>query len=137
MLSRSLASFRRFQDITATMDDRARLLELEAENAELRAENAELRRRLAQVEHQLQHFLQRRKCTTGKRPPRAGTPADRRRQEHRRHPGSLRPEPPPGTVFTEHDVHPRQCPHRGSADLEATGTFEGHFVADLPEPKVE
>src|SRR5262245_40303741 len=98
MLSRSLASFRRFQDITATMDDRARLLELEAENAKLWAENAELRRRLAQLEHQLQPILQRRKRT-------AGTPADRRRQEHRQHPGSLRPEPPPGTVFTEHDVH--------------------------------
>jgi transposase len=119
------------------MDERARLLELEAENAALRAENAELRRRLAQVEQQLQHILQRRKRTGAKRPPRAGTPADRRRQEHRQHPGSLRPEPPPDTVFTEHDVHPRQCPHCGSADLEATGTFEDHFVADLPEPKVE
>jgi transposase len=130
------------------MDDRAQLLsriaELEAKNAELKAKNAELetetaelRRRLAQLEHQLQQIHQRRKRSTAKRPPKAGTSADRRRQEHRQHPGYVRPEPPAGTVFTEHDVHPKQCPHCGSADLQATGTFEDHFVADIPEPKVE
>src|SRR5436853_337707 len=111
MLSRSLASFRRIWDITETMDDRARLLELEAENAELRTENAELRRRLAQVEHQLQNILRRRKRTGGQRPPKAGTAADRRRKPHRQHPGSVRDEPPPGTSFLEHDVHPEQCPY--------------------------
>jgi len=116
------------------MDDRAQLLE---RITELETENAELRRRLAQVEHQLQQIHQRRKRSSAKRPPKAGTPADRRRQAHRQHPGSVRPEPPPGTVFTEHEVHPQQCPHCGSADLEVTGTFEDHFVADLPEPQVE
>jgi transposase len=116
------------------MDDRAQLLE---RITELEAENAELRRRLAQVEHQLQQIHQRRKRSSAKRPPKAGTPADCRRQAHRQHPGSVRPEPPPGTVFTEHEVHPQQCPHCGSADLEVTGTFEDHFVADLPEPQVE
>jgi hypothetical protein len=64
-------------------------------------------------------------------------PADRRRREHRQHPGYVRDEPPPGTGFIEHDVHPQQCPHCGSADLEATGGFEDHFVADIPEPKIE
>jgi len=126
------------------MDVQLRLLELEAENAELKAENAELkaesaelRRRLAQLEHQLQQIHQRRKRTQAKRPPKAGTPADRRRQEHRQHPGYLREEPPPGTVFIEHDVHPDQCPHCGSPDLEGTGAFDDHFVADIPEPKIE
>jgi Transposase IS66 family/zinc-finger binding domain of transposase IS66 len=116
------------------MDDRAQLLE---RIAELEAENAELRRRLAQLEHQLQQIHQRRKRAAAKRPPKAGTPADRRRQEHRQHPGSVRPEPPPGTVFIEHDVHPQQCSHCGSGDLEPTGAFDDHFVADIPEPKIE
>ena len=119
------------------MDVPQRLLELEAENAELKAENAELRRRLAQVEQQLQQIHQRRKRTQANRPPKAGTPADRRRQEHRQHPGYVRDEPPLGTPLLEHDIHPAQCPHCGSTDLEATGAFEDHFVADIPEPKIE
>ena len=105
--------------------------------AELEAENAELRQRLAQLEHQLQKFLQRRKRPAHRAEPRQGTPADRRRQEHRQHPGAVRPEPPPDTAFLEHDVHPRQCTHCGSADLEATGQFDDHVVADLPEPKLQ
>lgn len=105
--------------------------------AELEAENAELRRRIVQLEHQLQTVLQRRKRTTGKRPQRQGTPADRRRKEHRRHPGVFRPDPPAGTKFVEHDVHPRECRHCGSGDLEATGQFDDHIVADLPEPQLE
>jgi hypothetical protein len=89
------------------------------------------------LEHQLQQIHQRRKRTQAKRPSKAGTPADRRRRQHRQHPGSVRAQPPPGTSFIEHDVHPKQCPSCGSVDLEATGAFEDHFVADLPEPKVE
>lgn len=116
---------------------RAENAQLKADNAELRAENAELRRRLAQLEHQLQHFFQRRKRTTAKAKPRAGTADDRRRQHHRQHPGSVRQQPPPDTPFLEHDVHPSQCPHCGSSDLEATGTFTDHFVADIPEPRLE
>jgi transposase len=105
--------------------------------AELEAENAALRRRIAQLEQQLQTFLQRRKRRKAAAPPRQGTPADRRRKEHRQHPGVFRPEPPPDTTFVEHDVHPQQCSHCGGADLEATGRFEDHIVADLPEPKLE
>jgi len=105
--------------------------------AELEAENAELRKRIAQLEHQVQTFLQRRKRSKAKRPPRQGTPDDRRRQEHRKHPGVFRPEPPAGTQFIEHDVHPQQCPHCGNADLEATGAFEDHIVVDIPEPQLE
>jgi hypothetical protein len=105
--------------------------------AELEAENAELRQRIAQLEHQLQSFLQRRKRRTNRGSPRQGTPADRRRQEHRQHPGVFRPEPPPGTTFIEHDVHPQQCTHCGSRDLEATDQFDDHLVADIPEPKLE
>jgi Transposase IS66 family/zinc-finger binding domain of transposase IS66 len=105
--------------------------------AELEAENAELRRRIAELEHQLQTILQRRKRFKGKAPPRQGTPADRRRKEHRKHPGVFRPEPPPGTTFIEHDVHPQQCTHCGSHNLESTNTFEDHIVADIPEPKLE
>jgi transposase len=104
---------------------------------ELEAENAELRGRIAQLEHQLQSFLQRRKRRTNQRPPRQGTPQDRRLVEHRKHPGAFRPEPPPDAEFINHDVHPQQCSHCGSADLEATGQFQDHFVADLPEPKLE
>src|SRR5262249_57874670 len=29
------------------------------------------------------------------------------------------------------------CSHCGAHDLESTGQFEDHFVADLPEPKLE
>jgi transposase len=105
--------------------------------AELEAENAELRRRIALLEQQVQTFLQRRKRPKNQRPPRQGTPADRRRQEHRQHPGVFRPEPPPGTTFIEHDVHPEQCSHCGSSELEATGQFDDHLVADIPEPKLE
>jgi transposase len=105
--------------------------------AELEAENAELRKRIAQLEHQVQTFLQRHKRSKAKRPPRQGTPDDRRRQEHRKHPGVFRPEPPAGTQFIEHDVHPQQCPHCGNADLEATGAFEDHIVVDIPEPQLE
>jgi transposase len=115
----------------------ARVAVLEAENAELRSENAELRKRIGLLEHQVQTFLQRRKRGKPQRPPRQGTPDDRRRQPHRQHPGVGRPEPPPGTAFIEHDVHPQQCPHCGSGDLEATGQFDDHIVADLPEPKLE
>lgn len=105
--------------------------------AELEAENAELRQRIAQLEQQLQQFHQRRKRRTAQRPPRQGTPADRRRSEHRQHPGVFRPEPPPGTTFIDHEVHPQQCTHCGSNDLEPTGTFDEHIVADIPEPKLE
>jgi hypothetical protein len=116
------------------MDDRPLLLE---RIAELEAENAELRRKLAQLEQELQKIRQRRK-----RPPATGpaTPSprpDRRRTPHRQHPGCFRPDPPPGTAFIEHEVHPHQCPHSGGQDLEATGQFDDHLVADLPEPKVE
>jgi transposase IS66 family protein/transposase IS66-like protein len=105
--------------------------------AELEAENAELRRRIAQLEQQLQTFLQRRKRAQGRGSPRQGTPADRRRQEHRQHPGVFRPEPPADTTFIEHDVRPQHCTHCGSADLEPTRTLEDHIVADIPEPKLE
>lgn len=105
--------------------------------AELEAENAELRRRIAQLEQQIQTFLQRRKRTTAKRPPRQGTRADRRRQEHRVHPGVFRPDPPTDTKFVEHEVHPQCCRHCGSGELEATGQFDDHIVADLPEPQLE
>jgi len=105
--------------------------------ADLEAENTDLHRRLAQVEHQLQNIRQR-----GKRPsqrcdePRSQR-TDRRRKGHRQHPGYSRPEPPPGTVFVEHHVHPQQCSHCGARDLESTGQFEDHIVADIPEPRLE
>jgi len=115
------------------MDD---LEQLRQENAELRAENAELRGRLAQLEHELQKIRQRGKRSHPRAEPKNAR-TDRRRKKHRKHPGSFRPEPPPGTVFVEHDVVPRQCTHCGSRDLEATGEFQDHIVADMPEPKIE
>ncbi len=105
--------------------------------AELEAENAELRRRLAQVEHELQKIRQRGKRSRNGRGESKGPRADHRRREHRKHPGSFRPEPPPDTNFIEHDVHPQQCSHCGASDLEPTGQFEDHVVADLPEPQIE
>ena len=105
--------------------------------AELEAENAELRRRVAQLEHQLQQVLQRRKRRTGGGPPRQGTPNDRRRKEHRQHPGFFRPEPPPDTTFIEHDVHPKQCSHCGSDDLQPTKDFEDHISSPTsPSPNL-
>jgi hypothetical protein len=115
---------------------KAEIAEVKAENAELRAENAELRQRLAHAEHEVEKIRQRRKKTHAKKARK--TPAtDRRRKKHRKHPGSFRPEPPPDTQFIEHDVHPQQCSHCGGHDLEPTGEFEDHVVADLPEPKIE
>jgi transposase len=105
--------------------------------AELEAANAELRRQIAQLEHQIQTILQRRKKRPNEKPPKQGTPADQRRTEHRKHPGSFRSEPPPNTEFIEHEVHPEQCPHCGSNDLEPTDRFDDHLVADIPEPKLE
>jgi transposase len=116
------------------MEERQQLLE---RIAELEAENADLRRRLEQLEHQLQAILQRGKRTRGRAKKKDPTGTDRRTQQHRQHPGVFRPDPPPGTAFLEHDVHPQQCPHCGCADLEPTGHYEDHVVADLPEPKVE
>lgn len=105
--------------------------------AELEAENAELQRRIAQLEHQLQSVLQRRKRAKDSGKPRHGTAADRRRKEHRKHPGIFRPDPPPETTFIEHDVHPQQCTHCGSDQLEPTRKWQDHIVADIPEPKLE
>jgi Transposase IS66 family/zinc-finger binding domain of transposase IS66 len=116
------------------MDD---LEQLRQENAELRAENAALRRRLALLEHELQKIHQRGKRTGSDRSDRQRARTDRRRKKHRKHPGCFRPEPPPNTVFIEHDVRPQQCCHCGSDDLEPTGQFEDHIVADIPEPKIE
>ena len=113
------------------------IADLEQRITDLEAENADLRRRLAQIEHQLQNIRRRRQRPSQRRDPAQGPRTDRRRKEHRRHPGSFRPEPPPGTVFIEHDVRPQQCAHCGAHDLEATGQFEDHLVADLPEPKLE
>ena len=115
----------------------AHIASLEQRIADLEAENADLRRRLAQVEHQLQNIHQR-----GKRPPGAATsPTAREPTAAARDivsiPAAFGPEPPPGTVFIEHDVRPEQCPHCGACDLEPTGQFEDHFVADIPEPKLE
>jgi hypothetical protein len=116
------------------MDDRQQLLD---RIAELEAENAELRRRLGQVEHQLQHILQRKKRKSAGHDQEKPKGPDRRRKPHRKHPGYFRPEPPPGTVFIEHEVHPQECSHCGSSDLEPTESFEDHLVADIPEPKLE
>src|SRR5947209_10706324 len=116
------------------MDDRQQLLE---RIAALEAENADLRRRLGQLEHELQKVLQRRKRTRGAAENKGPAPTDRRRRQHRQHPGVVRPDPPPGTAFVEHDVHPQQCSHCGGDDLEATDQFEDHIVADIPEPKIE
>lgn len=113
------------------------LQQLRERNAELEAENAELRRRLAQLEHELQKIHQRRKRTGTNRTDAKPSRTDRRRKKHRKHPGSVRPEPPPGTVFIDHDVYPQQCSHCGGRDLEATDQYEDHVVADIPEPKIE
>lgn len=119
------------------MDDRdRRIAELKGENAALQAENAALRKRLQQVEQQLQTILQRRKKTRAAPDPKRAE-RDRRRKKFRKHPGSFRPEPLPDTVFIEHDVRPEQCSHCGARELTATGEFEDHIVADIPEPKLE
>jgi hypothetical protein len=110
---------------------------LEQLTAEQDAEIAELRRRLAQVEHELQTIRQRGKCRRNNRNAPSEAHTDHRRKEHRKHPGFFRPEPPPGTIFIEHDVHPKQCSHCGASDLEPTGQFDDHVMADIPEPKIE
>jgi hypothetical protein len=122
------------------MDDRQLLLEqlatLQVAYAHLQAENAQLRKQLEQVQHQLQTILQRRKKTRGTADPQKSK-TDRRRKGQRKHPGTTRPEPPPGTVFIEHTVIPEQCPHCGSHDLTPTGEVTEHTCADIPEPKIE
>jgi hypothetical protein len=116
------------------MDDRQQFVD---RIAELEAENAELRRRLALLEHELQKIHQRGKRTRNGDNDQKKSRSDRRRKKHRKHPGSFRPEPPPDTVFIEHDVRPQQCSQCGGSDLEPTGQFEDHIVADIPEPKIE
>jgi len=127
--------------ITWVMDElqtlREHIAELKAENAELKAENAELRKRLAQVEHELQKIHQRRKRAGADRTDAKAPRIDRRRKQHRKHPGCVRPEPPPDTVFIEHAVYPQQCTHCGSRDLETTDQYQDHIVVDIPEPKLE
>jgi transposase len=122
------------------MDDQQQFVDriagLEAENADLRAENADLRQRLEQLEKELQNIRQRRKKTRARADRKQGH-NDCRRKKHRQHPGSFRAEPSPGTVFIEHEIRPQQCSHCGGNDLEPTGRFEDHVVADIPEPKVE
>jgi len=113
------------------------LQQLRQENAELKAENAELRRRLAQLEHELQKIHQRRKRTRQGPSDAKDASKDRRHKKYRQHAGSVRLEPPPDTVFIEHDVHPQECCHCGSGDLEPTGQFQDHVVADLPEPQID
>jgi hypothetical protein len=120
--------------IIRVMDE---LQQLRERNTELEAENAELRRRLAQLEHELQKIRQRRKRTKADRTDPQTARTDRRRKKYRQHPGFLRPEPPPDTVFIEHDVFAEQCSHCGGRDLEATDQYEDHIVADIPEPKIE
>jgi hypothetical protein len=115
------------------MDDREQLRQ---RIAELEAENAELRKRLAELEHQLQNIQQRRKKSHAAQDAKRSR-RDRRRKKYRKHPGSFRPDPPPDTVFIEHEVRPTECSHCGSDDLEATDEFEDHIVADIPEPKLE
>src|SRR5271167_496500 len=113
------------------------LQQLRERNAELEAENAELRRRVVQLEHELQKIHQRRKRTGADRTDPKTARTDRRRKKYRKHAGFLRPEPPPDTVFIEHDVYAQQCTHCGGRDLEATDQYEDHIVADIPEPKIE
>jgi hypothetical protein len=115
------------------MDDRPQLLE---RISVLEAENAQLRKQLEQLQHQLQAIHQRRKKTRTSTDPKSSQ-RDRRRKKHRKHPGSFRADPPPDTQFIEHDVRPNECTHCGGTDLEATGQFEDHVVADIPEPKIE
>lgn len=115
------------------MDDKQPFLD---RIAELEAENAELRQRLATLEHELQKIQQRSKKSRPKADKKTAR-SDRRRKKHRKHPGSFRPEPPPDTVFIEHEVHPQECSHCGGDDLEPTGQFEDHIVADIPEPKID
>jgi transposase IS66 family protein/transposase IS66-like protein len=115
------------------MDDRQQLVE---RIGELETENAQLRKRVEQLEHQLQNIHQRGKKTRTHKDSKCSQ-RDRRRKKHRKHPGYFRPEPPPDTQFVEHDVHPEQCSHCGGKDLEATGQFKDHIVADIPEPKIE
>ena len=66
---------------------------------------------------------------------------DRRTKRHRQHPGTFR-EPPkleeiPPEQVEQHDVKLEHCPCCGSGRLRATGEFEDHVVADIPEPKAE
>src|SRR5690348_11837234 len=88
---------------------------LEQRITDLEAENADLRRRLAQVEHDLQNIRQRGKRTSHRRHDSELPPTDHRRKEHRKHPGCFPAEPPPGTVFIDHDVRPVQCSHCGAS----------------------
>gem|GEM_PF-4595580 len=63
--------------------------------ADLEAENADLRRRLAQVEHQLQSVRQRDKRPSHRRDEPHSPRTDRRRKDHRQHPGCFRLQPIP------------------------------------------
>src|SRR5262249_35573361 len=77
----------------------ALIASLDQRIADLEAGNADLRRRLAQAEPQLQNTRQRGQRPSPRRDESHSPRTDRRRKDHRQHPGCFRPEPPPGTVF--------------------------------------
>lgn len=114
------------------MDDRQELLDLIAEQ---RREIAELKARVAELEAELRrrgkNYRPKGNAAKKKR-----KHPDRRRREHRQHPGSARPKIGGGEEAIHHDVHVDHCPFCGCA-VDATGDFEDVFVEDIPEPKVE
>ena len=103
---------------------------------ELETENAELRRELTQVQQQLQQIVRRKRPRQPPGQPK-GAASDRRRKQHRQHPGCFRPPPPDEQVSEHHDCTVAACPHCGSSALTPTGHFEDQLVEDLPPPRLE
>lgn len=121
------------------MDDREDLLKRIVKLETINVEQAEVIARQSQRIAELEAELKRR----GKRyRPKGNTPAterkrpDRRRREHRQHPGQTRPEPPARQDIQHHDVVVEACPTCGGT-LEPTDKYTDHYVEEIPEPKVE
>lgn len=110
--------------------------------AALREQVAALLRRIAELEAEVERLKRKgyKPQANHKLPPKSKR-QDRRTKRHRQHPGTFR-EPPkleelPPEQVQHHDVKLEQCPCCGSERLSATGEFEDHVVADIPEPKPE
>jgi transposase len=106
-----------------------------AENVRLRQQLAERDARIADLEQQ----LARRGKVYRPHPNRQRKTAetDRRRRQHRKHPGFFRQPPQaPESEIQNHDVHPERC-SCGCIKLTPTGEIEEHLQVDIPEPKLE
>jgi transposase len=115
------------------MEDLATIL---ARLAQLEQELAEAKSYIAELEAELKRRGKHYRPKANRQP--TQKPQDKRKVEHRQHPGQTREAPqPPETEIQQHDIHADKCTHCDSENLQPTGEFYDHMQVDIPEPKLE